>query len=127
MRYRYVPLLSAWLLSAGPAVALDCSKTQGHFELVQCLRLELRDSETKLSKAYQQALSNAGATTSMESRGKWREALIDTQRAWIKYRDLDCGKVVAFEWFDGSGRGPAMSGCQIEKDEARIKELKRMN
>ena len=59
-----------------------------------------------------------------EQRDKWKAALRESQRSWVRFKDLDCGEVIGFEWFGGTGMGLASYGCLNGKTTARVQELK---
>ena len=90
----------------------------------QCSSEKLAVSDKKLTSVYNQLLKklpkrSVGAAN--------KSQLISAQRAWLKYRDLDCS-------FHGASTGAnytwqAVHGinCQIEFNEERIKTLKELD
>ena len=53
----------------------------------------------------------------------WKSDLRDAQRLWFAHREKDCGPVVGWEWFGGTGMGAASLACKTAKTEARTSEI----
>lgn len=53
------------------------------------------------------------------------ESLRAAQRAWIAFRDAECGLAYAM-WGSGSMRNIAASGCQLDLTAARVIELRNL-
>jgi uncharacterized protein YecT (DUF1311 family) len=60
-------------------------------------------------------------------REKWRAEVREAQRRWIAFCDQDCGEVIGYEWFGGTGKTGAMLGCKISKSHTRTKVLEERN
>jgi len=58
-----------------------------------------------------------------DERAAWRRELTLAQRAWITFRDRDCGAVL-YEFWGGSGAGTAIASCLFDYTAARTKDLK---
>lgn len=120
----------ATLSIAAPAIGqtvpkIDCAKATSTPELNWCSEQELAVADKKLNQAYAQVLKHIASADAMpkEQRQKWTDAVREAQRRWIAFRDHDCGEVIGYEWFGGTGMTGAMLGCKIEKTTARTKEF----
>lgn len=71
-------------------------------------------------------MSSIGKADYMDAnqRGKWAETLRDAQRAWIAFKETDCGELIFYEWWGGTGAGIASLGSQIDTTRARANDLK---
>lgn len=52
-------------------------------------------------------------------------ALLESQRAWLKFRDTEC-VIEGAQYLGGSQQGPTTAGCRIDLTRARIAQLKGM-
>jgi uncharacterized protein YecT (DUF1311 family) len=127
-------LLAALLVSAAllplPAAAQDappsaCDRLASPYEQSACLEAALGRADAALNEAYRraQAVIDADAATPAADRAAWKRALQAAQRAWIGFRDADCGELVGHEWHQGSGSGPAALACRLDKTERRARAL----
>jgi uncharacterized protein YecT (DUF1311 family) len=114
------------LLSAAPAINIAkadvttpefdaCIKKSGGVtsEMMGCMDVETKRQDEKLNQSYQKLLA------SLQSARKTQ--LVDAQRAWLKYRELNC----AF-YDDGSGgtaAGLAANDCIMTMTAKRAAEL----
>lgn len=93
-------------LQAGAQPPNPCASASNTLEINECAQKELKAKDGELNKAYQALLkslspSMQGDTTDYAA---VKRELAEAQRAWIKYRDSDCGAKYKF-WEDGSIRG----------------------
>ncbi len=117
--------------SALPALAQqaprpDCRTPTSTPEISYCLSVELKRADADLNVAYRQALGSIADSTELDAklRAKWAETLKQAQRAWVAFRDADCGELIDYEMQGGTGLGAAMISCQLVKTKARVTELK---
>lgn len=105
---------------------VDCKDPVSTVEINFCLEKELQRADVELNRAFQGALAFIDTHDEMSAaaRSEWRTALRSAQRAWIAFRDADCGEPVGYEWYGGTGMGAATFGCSLEKTRARTKDLK---
>ena len=110
---------AAGLLWAATAQAEDpdgtsaCWKTaKTQLELDQCADADARGADQRLNKAYQAVLGQL-------DEGE-RKLLVEAQRAWIAFRDKDCGF-----WGSGGGSIAPMeaANCVASLSNDRAKEL----
>jgi len=82
-RLRAPPCTLVALLAAGTAIADDCADPKTSSAIAECLSQDLRRSDDKINFSYQELMSRLGAPAKADLR--------ESQRAWIKKRDADCG------------------------------------
>jgi len=121
-------VLLASPLLAQPASApprIDCEKAKTTPEISWCAGEELKAAEAELKKAYEAALASIAKSDHLKihQRRDWRRALQEAQRHWLAFRKKDCGEVMGWEWYGGTGMGTASLACEIAKVRARIEEL----
>ncbi len=104
---------------------IDCDKAVTTPELNWCSGQELDRADKKLNAAYQKALAQIAQSDGMtkKQREQWAASLREAQRHWIAFRDKDCGEVIGYEWFGGTGMTSASLGCMITKTDTRTQEL----
>jgi uncharacterized protein YecT (DUF1311 family) len=96
---------------AGDANATNCDGST--YEMVECLKAKTAQWDTRLNKAYRQALAHAATSAQAD---KLRAA----QRLWLQYRQANC------EYYDaGEGTIARLEAgeCMRSMTEARAKEL----
>lgn len=81
MKTYILPIL---LLLASPAFA-DCNNPKNSFEIQKCLSANVRSLKDELNKVYSGLYSQTEAKAELEA----------AQKAWINYRELQCGNFVA--------------------------------
>lgn len=121
--------IAAALGLAGPAPAtedIDCDNASSTVEMNYCGEQDYNKSDAELNTLYRSILDGLDEQENAngESVDKWRGALKAAQRAWIDFKEKDCGELIGYEWGGGTGAGPAMYGCLIQKTKTRIQELK---
>ncbi len=87
-------------------------------EVEQCLADELARADAELNRYY-------GAAVKRLTEEKQTTALAQlraSERAWIRYRDAECGAV--YEWWkQGTIRGTMDLGCRINVTKARTSTI----
>jgi uncharacterized protein YecT (DUF1311 family) len=125
------PLIAMLLLFSAGARAgdeeenIDCENIRNTVESNFCADKDLQSADTKLNALYKKVLTQI-SEDSLEKpydRKTWENALRESQRAWMSFRDLDCKGVVPLEWSGGTGTTAAVLICLKEKTETRTKEL----
>jgi uncharacterized protein YecT (DUF1311 family) len=118
------PRVSPWLFmsaallcaSAHLAEAKDCNGNGTQADMNICERKNLENADARLNAAYNKLAAKVSAA------GKAK--LVDAQRAWIKYRDLQCD----FESMGtngGSIHSMIVGQCLTEMTAAQTKRLER--
>ncbi|WP_292292721.1 lysozyme inhibitor LprI family protein [Marivita sp.] len=95
--------------------------------ITDCILAETREWDAILNEQYQAtqahaAEMDAAVPSSMMDRS---DALRDAQRAWIAFRDADCGARYAM-WQDGTIRTIVGANCQMTMTAQRAIELRDM-
>jgi uncharacterized protein YecT (DUF1311 family) len=124
-----VPAFVLLLAAAAPAHAeiTECDPgTLSNVGQQECLSRLLRRDDAALNRAYQEALASIdqGNDLTPAQRTQWKDALRRSQRAWIAFRDVDCGEMIGWEWYGGSGRSVAELTCTIERTRARTEDFR---
>ncbi|XYD10473.1 lysozyme inhibitor LprI family protein [Methylobacterium sp. NMS12] len=91
-----------------------------------CMNRALQEADAKLNAAYKKALSvidHDDRTQDPGAKALWRTQLEKAQRAWIAFRDADCGDLTYSEWANGSGANPAVPACLYDKTVQRTADL----
>ncbi|GBU19100.1 MULTISPECIES: lysozyme inhibitor LprI family protein [Methylobacterium] len=114
--------------SAEPkAVPVDCAKASSTPEIAFCAQEDFERADKLLNEAYKGMLAKVGSASAdvpglAVQQKAWREALVESQRRWIAFRDADCAAVGA-GWMGGTGMGAAVSNCLADATRARTKVL----
>lgn len=85
-----------------------------------CAAQETRAADAELNKAYQQALGQLDGSDNLRLA---KASLVESERAWIKFRDADCD-VQTNIFKGGSMQGAMVEACKKSLTEQRTKELK---
>lgn len=127
----YPALVAAALLAAVPAQAAPSSSklcNDPNFATPQinaCMEKAADDADHKLNVAYKKALAviDGDGDRTADQKAHWRAQLTAAQRAWIAFRDADCGDLVVTEWNGGTGMGSALSACRYDLTVQRTDEI----
>lgn len=92
-------ILPVLLLLASPAFA-DCENSKNSFEIQKCMSENVRSLKAELNKAYKKIYEQTEAKPELEA----------SQKAWLNYRELQCGNFVAVD----SGHSPAAAAFDLE-------------
>jgi len=85
-----------------------------------CAAQETQAADVDLNAAYKHALAQLDGSDRLKAA---RASLIESERAWIKFRDADCD-VQANIFEGGSMDGAMVEACKKSLIEQRTKELK---
>jgi uncharacterized protein YecT (DUF1311 family) len=83
-------------------------------EVNACLGRRFRDSDAVLNRYYLSALKRIGR----DDHGNTRKEFIRAERAWVAYRDSECGSVFNY-WKGGTIRVSMEIDCDIRLTELR--------
>ncbi len=105
---------------------IDCANASSTVEMNYCSEQEYNKVDAELNRVYQQVLAGIDTHDDVEAERMkaWKDALKAAQRAWVAFKEKDCGELIGYEWYGGTGSTSASLGCMIQKTETRIKELK---
>jgi uncharacterized protein YecT (DUF1311 family) len=121
-------LIASGLLLGTPAVAaadnemskeyLTCiDKSNGvTSEMLDCISAELMRQDARLNENYKRLMSKLSA--------KRKEGLREAQRAWVKFRDANCG--FYYDPDGGSAARLASNNCILSATANRATELKEL-
>jgi uncharacterized protein YecT (DUF1311 family) len=96
----------AWLLPCTTAQSFSCGQAGDRAELAICADPQLRQLDTALTAAYEEALAQSGAQHS---------ALIDSQRHWSAATSEECGPASLPPW--------VVSACLFQFYRGRVAKL----
>ncbi|MDY6469120.1 lysozyme inhibitor LprI family protein [Acinetobacter faecalis] len=105
-------LISALLFSGG--VWADCNNPKTSHEIQKCLSDELTALKKELNVVYGDLYKQTQAKRELDS----------AQKAWLKYKDLQCGDFTIADSGYGSGQIAYDLACQADLTEQRISFLK---
>lgn len=103
--------------AAARAAAPDCSKAETQMEMNDCSRLGYAAADKALNAAWKKVVAKIGAES-----GKRKKLLVETQRAWIAFRDKEC-EFESSEFEGGTMRPMIENSCLAGLTEARTKVL----
>jgi uncharacterized protein YecT (DUF1311 family) len=103
-----------------------CASSGTTIEINECAQKVLRQKDGELNEAYQALLKSLSPSRSGDSTdyASVKKELAEAQRAWVKFRDSDCGAKYKF-WEQGSIRGAMYLSCLTERTEQRTAELRK--
>jgi uncharacterized protein YecT (DUF1311 family) len=113
------------LAISGVVHADDCKDANNTVQMNECMAKQAKAADAKLNDTYRQVLASfkgADDPASQSYPASTRAALIDAQRAWVRYRDADC-KAVYNQWKGGTIRDVMQLGCMKDRTERRTNEL----
>ena len=122
-------MLVAQAGAAAPAAG-KCANAQTQLEMNLCAAADAKAADAALNRqwavtaAIMRRQDKAGSTPK-DGRPGYYAALLEAQRAWIRFRDLEC-RVAGFAMRGGSAEPMAISGCLAEVTQARTKQLRDM-
>jgi uncharacterized protein YecT (DUF1311 family) len=120
-------IVLALVLSTPALSAADSDMTQEYLtcmdkskgvtsEMIDCMSVETARQDTRLNENYKRLMSKVSA--------KRKKTLLEAQRAWIKFRDLNC----EFYYDPDGGTAARLAGndCFLQATADRAKELKNL-
>jgi uncharacterized protein YecT (DUF1311 family) len=121
-------IVTATVLFAAPASALEPDECElpSKVEISACMSALYKQADAELNAVYKRAMASIDEADYMdaEERDKWKTSLRDAQRAWLTFKEYDCGELIYFEWWGGTGAGTASLECQIDATRLRTSNLK---
>lgn len=107
-------LLITLCLVGANAWAGNCSKATNSFEIEQCIAESVKSLKVKLNKTYNKIYAQTEAKQQLEA----------AQKAWITYRDLQCGDFVDADTNHSPASNSISLACQTDLISQRIDYLK---
>lgn len=105
-------LLLTLLVSSGAWA--DCENPSNSHEIQQCLSSEVIALKKELNTSYAKLYKQTEA----------KQELNNAQKAWLKYKELQCGDFTVADAGYGSGQIAYDLACQAELIEQRISYIK---
>ena len=118
--------LSMLLVFPAPAHADDtlCAGVETTAEMRGCLEKAYERADAELNAVWKKVMASVSAADMpAKDRKAWKDELLAAQRAWITFKERDCG-AVGFEWWRGTGAPGAMMSCLHAHTAARTNDLK---
>ena len=123
-----VGIILAVLSSAELRAADDADKSKDYLacmdkaagvtsEMLNCIGAEMKRQDAKLNENYKALL--------LKLAKKRKDELQEAQRAWIKFRDLNCN-FYGSAYEGGSFAQVAVNDCFLDATTDRVKELQRL-
>lgn len=120
---------AAAFLWAMPALAqeVDCDSAMNQGDLNQCAAMDYAEADAELNAVWKEAIGTMKEIDSyLEAEEKGAEdALRQSQRAWITYRDMTC-MADGYRFHGGSAEPMVVSGCLATVTRNRTEELQGM-
>jgi len=104
-------------ISVQSHAADNCNNLNTQLEMNACAAKEYQSEDAKLNKYYKELIRKVGASE--------KQKLKATQRAWIKFRDLQC-ELEASNYEGGSIQPLIRSSCLAQVTKQRNEDLRRM-
>jgi uncharacterized protein YecT (DUF1311 family) len=112
---------------AAPALAqdVDCDNAITQADMNQCAQMYYETADAELNAVWKDAMAAMKEIDSYQTEGDQgaAEALLQSQRAWITYRDNYC-TAAAYHLHGGSAEPMEYAGCLAGVTEARTAELR---
>ena len=126
--------LAALILAAATSLALaqerppqiDCTAPGSNPEIRECLERQAKVANAELNQVYQAVIADIKSQTHLNTnqRRDWERAMREAQRHWLAFTAKDCGEVMGWEWYQGTGQRTASLTCQVTRTRQRTDELK---
>jgi uncharacterized protein YecT (DUF1311 family) len=114
MGLRTTRLLCAALVWLGGAYAAaqaeepgaECVSATSNVEIKVCLAKAYERADKELNAVWKEVIANVNDADTLpaKERKAWKDELLESQRAWIQFKEHDCD-AVGYEW--GAARVPA--------------------
>lgn len=103
--------------AAAKGAAPDCSKAETQMEMNDCSHLEYAAADKALNAVWKKVAVKIGAESA-----KRKKLLVETQKAWIAFRDKEC-EFESSEFEGGTMRPMIENSCLAGLTSARTKVL----
>jgi uncharacterized protein YecT (DUF1311 family) len=122
--------IAAFMLAlAGPALAQDvpgCDNATSNVEIGNCVYAAYQKADKELNAIWPKVLAyidTQGDNVPADALQKWKATIVAAQKAWVTFKESDCG-AVQYEWWGGSGAGIAETSCLYAHTAQRVEDLK---
>jgi uncharacterized protein YecT (DUF1311 family) len=114
---------------AVPAIAQDvpgCDNATSNVEIGNCVYAAYQKADKELNDIWPKVLAYIDTQSDYvppDALQKWKATIVAAQKAWVSFKESDCG-AVQFEWWGGSGAGIAETSCLYAHTAQRVDDLK---
>ncbi|HEX7821515.1 MAG TPA: lysozyme inhibitor LprI family protein [Sphingobium sp.] len=121
-------MFAAVLLAAG-SPALACNDRVTQLDMNLCARRDFEQVDAALNVQWRKSVAlmkdrdKSIADMPGDKRPTYSAALLDAQRAWLRFRDAEC-QVEGYSMRGGSAEPMVISGCLTQLTKTRIQQLK---
>ncbi len=113
----FVLPVSAWAQDA-----VDCKDPQDTMTMKLCAGRDFQKADQELNSAWAKYKTDAEDSDKATDKHEYVDALLDSQRAWLAYRDAEC-TWQGFEAHGGSLENEIVATCMAKLTRDRIKQL----
>lgn len=119
-----VAFVSSTMSAAWAASSCENDPTLNTLQINECLSAKYKTTDGKLNQVYKQILNEFGKRSKdgEASANAARQSLIATQKAWLQFRDGECGARYAY-FLEGTIRNSTALECKIDLTSSRITTL----
>jgi uncharacterized protein YecT (DUF1311 family) len=113
------------LFTSGIAIAQeepDCLDPRDQSTMTLCAGIDFTDADAELNKIWPALKKAEEENDKATGKDEYVQALLASQRAWLKYRDLECVRQ-GFEAHGGSMEPMLVSTCMAQLTRERVKQL----
>jgi uncharacterized protein YecT (DUF1311 family) len=114
------------MILAALLLAAPCDELANQAEMNACAHQEFAAADAALNAQWKKTAAVMKTRDEQDyddGRPSFSAALLESQRAWLKYRDAQC-QISAYEMRGGSAESMLISGCQARLTRERTEELK---
>jgi uncharacterized protein YecT (DUF1311 family) len=120
--------LALFALAAAAEPKLNCDDPQTQMEINLCAAEDYKQADAELNRQWTATAArmreqDKAAYAPKDGRPGYYAALLEAQRAWIRFRDLEC-RVEGYAMRGGSAEPMMISGCLAAVTKARTAQLK---
>jgi uncharacterized protein YecT (DUF1311 family) len=122
-----LPILFPWLSAS--AGQLDCSNPSTTVDMKVCIGRDIRRADAELNAHYKELIklleqwAERGVVGGQYQGSEYVRRTREAQRAWIKYRDAECGRE-ALAMLSGTGESVIEMSCHAFMTQKRANQLK---
>lgn len=92
----------------------------------ECANKKLVQLNKKMNKIYNKALTKLPETAEIEAGQGWKDNLIASQNAWIKYKESDCSLQTELTGANSTWKSTNYINCEVVMTQKRIEQLNEM-
>jgi uncharacterized protein YecT (DUF1311 family) len=121
-------MIALFLLAAAAEPRLNCKDPQTQMDMNLCAAEDYKKADAELNRqwpitAARMRAQDKGGYAPKDGRPGYYQALLDAQRAWIRFRDLEC-RVEGYAMRGGSAEPLLVSNCLAAATRERTRQLR---